>query len=68
MHPPLQAGPFEIVGLLSVASTVVLLLLFVAFGGFVYRSLRGDGIRWPEEEHEGDDVRRGTDEDEWKYY
>ena len=75
MYPPLQlqSGLFDAAsGLVSVAATVVLLLLLTALAGFVYRSLRGDGIRWPDERPPEDDgdggVRRGNDDDEWKYY
>lgn len=56
-----------------IAGTVVLLLLFVAFGSFAYKSIRGDGIRWPEDvddPNSGDDteVQRADGDDEWKYY
>jgi hypothetical protein len=55
-------------GLVGIGSSIVLLLIIIALGGFVYKSLTG-GIEWPsdrEEDPEG--VSRGTDEDEWKYY
>lgn len=61
-----QAFPFESIGgLVALAGAVVLLFLVVAFGAFVYRSVIGDGIRWPDERAD-DEVRR-TDDDEWKY-
>ena len=55
-----------------IAGTLVLVLLTVAFGAFVYKSLRG-GIRWPDdvddgERGTGDEVRRGRNDEDWKYY
>jgi hypothetical protein len=79
MHALIQVG-FDggflesIAQVAVVAGTVVLLLMVIALGGFAYKSLRGDGIRWPDDgddpELDDDDaVRRSTDEDsEWKYY
>jgi hypothetical protein len=68
---PLQSGLFEsLAPLVSVAATLVLALMLLALGGVAYRSLRGDGIRWPDETDEDDDetaVRRSGD-DEWKYH
>ena len=61
-----QGFPFELIGgLVAFAGTVVLGLIVVAFGVFVYRSVVGDGIRWPDERTD-DEVPR-TDDDEWKY-
>lgn len=56
-----------------IAGTVVLLLLLVAFGGVAYKSLRGDGIRWPEDVDDANpaddgEVQRADNDDEWKYY
>lgn len=69
---PLVAGIMDTVGgLVSVAGSVILLLMLVGLGGFAYKSLRGDGIRWPDEnaEEESDnEVQRGDDDDEWEYY
>lgn len=64
------SGLFETVSQLVVtAGTLVLLLMLVALGAFAYKSLRGDGIRWPDEREEaGDEVKQGTSDDEWKYY
>lgn len=68
------SGLVESVGQIAVlAGTLVLFLLFIAFGGAAYKSIRGDGIRWPddvEESNTADDgeVKRGDGDDEWKYY
>ncbi|MEF8758062.1 MAG: hypothetical protein V5A33_07475, partial [Halobacteriales archaeon] len=54
-----------------VAGSLILLLMLVALFGFVYKSLQGDGIEWPDEQspNEDDDaVRKGSDDDEWDYY
>jgi len=55
-----------------VAGSIVLVLMLVALGGFAYKSLRGDGIRWPDDVEEGhpedDSVREGGNDDDWKYY
>ena len=71
---PLQL-PFESLGdLVTIAGTVLLVVMLVAFGGFLYQSLSGDGIRWPDETDEDTDgvTRRPSsdddDEEEWKYY
>lgn len=53
------------------AGTLVLLLGLVALGAFAYKSIRGDGIRWPDETEEDDregGARRGDPDDEWDYY
>lgn len=52
------------------AGTLVLLLMLVALGAFAYRSLRGDGIQWPDDIDEDDEegARRGGPDDEWEYY
>lgn len=56
--------------LATIAGTVVLVGLLIAFGAFVYKSTRGGGIRWPDDEEstgsEGG-VTRNSDDDEWKY-
>lgn len=56
----------------TVAGSVVLVLMLVALGGFAYKSLKGDGIEWPddvdEEDHNDDSLRKGGDDDDWKYY
>lgn len=55
-----------------IAGTVVLLLLLVALGTFAYKSLRGDGITWPDEmdaeDDDGDTTVRQASDDDWKYY
>lgn len=70
----LQAGGglLESVGQVAVvAASLLLVLMLVALGSFVYRSLQGDGIEWPDDvENDEDDggVQRGSDDDEWDYY
>lgn len=57
--------------LVNIMGALVLLLLLVAFGAFVYKSLRGDGIQWPsdvKEDADEDGVTRGSEDDDWKYY
>lgn len=67
--------PFEsLADALSIVGTLILLLLLVAFAGTLYRSVQGDGIRWPgETDSENDGVSRhppadNDDDDEWKFY
>lgn len=66
------SGALEsVANLIALAGTLVLVLMFVALGAFAYRSLKGDGVRWPGETDETeseDGVRRGRTDDEWKYY
>jgi len=70
----LGSGLLESVGqAAAVAGTVVLLLILVGLGAFAYKSLVGDGIRWPDEREEADSeedngVVQGSREDDWKYY
>ncbi|MDS0222403.1 hypothetical protein NDI54_13730 [Haloarcula sp. S1AR25-5A] len=70
----LGSGLLESVGqIAALAGTLVLLLMIVGLGAFAYKSLRGDGIRWPDdtEETEGPEdggVTQGSNDDEWKYY
>ncbi|EMA26336.1 hypothetical protein [Haloarcula argentinensis] len=70
----LGSGLLESVGqVAAVAGTVVLLLILVGLGAFAYKSLVGDGIRWPDERDEADSekddgVVQGSREDDWKYY
>ncbi|MFB6101713.1 MAG: hypothetical protein ABEJ73_04035 [Haloplanus sp.] len=64
-------GGVETVGSIAVfAGTILVALGVVALGVFVYRSAFGDGVRWPDEEYanEEEGVRRGTDDEEWRYY
>ena len=51
-----------------IASTLVLVLMLVALGGFAYKQLRGGGVEWPEEDPGHDDTGRSGDGDEWDYY
>jgi hypothetical protein len=51
-----------------IASTLVLVLMLVALGGFAYKQLRGGGVEWPEEDPGNDDTGRSGDTDEWDYY
>lgn len=61
-------GLVESVGqVAALAGTLVLVLVIVGFGWFAYKSLRGDGVEWPDEDRE-EAVERGGDDDEWKYY
>ncbi|EMA27762.1 hypothetical protein [Haloarcula japonica] len=70
----LGSGLLESVGqVAAVAGTVVLLLILVGLGAFAYKSLVGDGIRWPDEQEAADSeedegVVQGSREDDWKYY
>jgi hypothetical protein len=53
------------------AASLVLVLMLVALGSFAYKSLRGDGIRWPsdiEDDPDEEGARRGGQDDEWDYY
>lgn len=65
----LQLGlPEFLPSLLGLAGTLVLVLVLVAMGGFVYRHLTG-GVEWPEDREDDDDtVRKGGADDEWDYY
>lgn len=57
--------------LVVLASSLVLLLMLVAIAGIAYKSLWGDGIRWPgegDETAQDDGVSRGSEDEEWKYY
>lgn len=70
----LGSGLLESVGqIAAVAGTVVLLLILVGLGAFAYKSVVGDGVRWPDERQEADSeedngVVQGSREDDWKYY
>lgn len=54
-------------GLLVLAGTIVLGLMLLAMGAFVYKQLTG-GIEWPEDKEDDDEVRRGDADDEWDFY
>ena len=68
------SGLFESASQLVVAAgSIVLILMFAALVGFAYKSLQGDGIRWPEDieddpEDESAVRQSGDDDDEWDYY
>lgn len=68
--PLVGGGLLETVSQVAVlAGTLVLVLMVVALGSFAYKSLRGDGIEWPDEQEvEDDTVDPGDEDDEWKYY
>jgi len=51
-----------------IASTLVLVLMLVALGGFAYKQLRGGGVEWPEEDPGNNDTGRSGDDEEWDYY
>lgn len=52
----------------TAAGALLLILMLIGLGGFAYKSLRGDGIRWPDEEDEEETgVTRAGDDEEWKY-
>jgi len=58
-------------GAVALAASLLLLMMVVALGAFAYKSLRGDGIEWPDDREPEDDeggVRQGSDDDEWDYY
>lgn len=65
-------GLLEAVGQAAVIAAMgLLLLMLVALGGYAYKQLYGGGVEWPddrEDEDEEEDLQRGSDEDEWKYY
>lgn len=72
MHAPdaaLQVGLPDIVpSLIAVAGTVVLVLMLLALGGFVYKRLTG-GVEWPvDRDAEDDELRRGDEDEDWDYY
>jgi hypothetical protein len=67
---PGQQGIPDIIGnLVGIAGTVVLLLIVVAMGAFVYKSLTG-GVEWPDEDErdEEEGLTQGQSDDEWDYY
>lgn len=64
-----QAGlPDIVTDLVGLAGTLVLLLILVALGGMVYKSLTG-GIEWPDDKDDDDTTvtRSHDDDEEWKY-
>lgn len=58
-------------GAVALAGAVILGLMLVALGAYAYRSVRGDGIEWPDDDPdtaEDDTLSHGDDDDEWEYY
>ena len=62
--------PGQATWLVTIGASLVLVLMLVGFGGFVYQSLTGDGITWPDEDDDadGEGVEQGRGDDEWDYY
>lgn len=63
--------PGQATWLVTIGASLVLVLMLVGFGGFVYQSLTGDGITWPDETDDDADeegVERSRGDDEWDYY
>lgn len=67
---PIQIVPESVAQAVALAGALVLVLMIVALVGFAYKSLQGDGITWPEDDagDEDDDVRKGSEDDEWEFY
>lgn len=65
----LQTGlPEWLTNAVGLAGTLVLVLILIAIGGTVYKSMTG-GIEWPEDREDDDTVQRShDDDDEWKYH
>ena len=65
----LAGFPSGIAGVVAAAGALVLGLIVLALGAFVYKSLTG-GIEWPEDKEPSDDEARKShsDDDEWDYY
>lgn len=61
--------PSGIAGVVAVAGLLVLGMIILALGAFVYKSLTG-GIEWPEDKEPAEDEARKShsDDDEWDYY
>jgi hypothetical protein len=56
------------VELVTLAGTLVLVLIVLAAGAFAYRAYTGT-LTWPTDTPEDpDELQRGADDDEWKYY
>jgi hypothetical protein len=57
-------------GAVSVAASLLLVLMVAALAAYAYKSLRG-GVEWPEDrdpEESEDEIRQGSEDDEWDYY
>ncbi|OYR55063.1 hypothetical protein DJ73_02975 [Halorubrum sp. Ea1] len=66
----LLSGAFT---LAVIAGGLLLLGGLVSFGVFIYRSVKGDGMRDPQEvapekATDSDEVTEGSPDDEWDYY
>jgi hypothetical protein len=72
MMPPVQLGlDSQWLSLVGIAGAVVLAMIVLAGGAFVYKASTGT-LTWPTdtpENPEGDDsLNRGDSDDEWDYY
>lgn len=67
--PPLQLPFSDIIpNLAAIGGTIVLFLIVIALGGFIYKSMTG-GIEWPDEkDQKNDGLKQGDEDDEWDYY
>ncbi len=65
----LAGFPSGIAGVVAIVGALVLGLIVLALGAFVYRSLTG-GIEWPEDREPAEDEARKShnEDDEWDYY
>lgn len=55
--------------LAGIAASLLLVMMVIALGTYAYKQLRGEGVRWPDEDESNEDgVSRGTADDEWDYY
>lgn len=61
--------PEGVAGIVAAAGLLVLGMIILALGAFVYKSLTG-GIEWPEDKEDDDDkaTKSHSDDDEWDYY
>jgi hypothetical protein len=69
MNASLQVGidlPF--VELVTIAGTLVLVLIVLAAGAFAYRAYTGT-LTWPTDTpKDPEELQRGADDDEWRFY
>lgn len=68
---PLASGLAEsFTQVVPVVASLLVVLMLVALGTFIYKQVRGGGVEWPDDDSEPaeDELRRGGDDDEWKYY
>lgn len=67
---PIAIG-IEFRQLLPLAASLILGLMLVALGAYAYKQVFGEGVEWPDEtaeDEDSDELRAGSDEDEWDYY